>query len=149
MNRLNKKNSQSAVFLFLFFVTINNRGFQNRNRETYPDKGRDIKQIGSTVQQHVVALLFASSSVMYFTLLTFHSFSLLVIMVEEVFFNTRWMMEAISFISSGPMFSVVTAGVPTRMPLVYQGPLASKGSTFLFRVMPQAVKRFLPGGRLS
>ena len=44
--------------------------------------------------------------------------------------------EAISAICSVPMPSVVTAAVPSRRPLVYQGPLTSNGIGLRFRVMP-------------
>ena len=36
------------------------------------------------------------------------------------------------------MPSVVSAGVPSRRPLVYQGPFASNGSELRFSVMPTA-----------
>ena len=51
--------------------------------------------------------------------------------------------SAISSISSAPMPSVVTAGVPSRRPLVYHGPLVSSGMTLRFSVMPAARQRRL------
>ena len=48
---------------------------------------------------------------------------------------------------AAPMPSVVSAGVPMRRPLVYQGPLGSKGSELRLSVMPQSRTRFRPGGR--
>src|SRR5438477_116029 len=46
--------------------------------------------------------------------------------------------SAISRISSAPIRSVVTAGVPSRRPLVYQAPFVSSGTTLRFKVMPAA-----------
>ena len=51
------------------------------------------------------------------------------------------------------MPSVVTAGVPSRNPLVYHGPLVSSGMTLRFKVMPavrsaaSACRPLSPNGR--
>src|ERR1700689_4663171 len=52
--------------------------------------------------------------------------------------STAAKMSAISSSSSGPNPSVVSAGVPIRMPEVYQAPLASRGMLFLLVTTPAA-----------
>jgi hypothetical protein len=64
-----------------------------------------------------------------------------------VAWSTPCRIDATSRISSAPMPSVVTAGVPTRSPLVYQAPLGSNGITLRLRVMAasrSAVSACLP-----
>src|SRR3989304_4327974 len=50
--------------------------------------------------------------------------------------STLAMKEAMRFISSVPKPLVVTAGVPSRIPLVISGGLGSKGMVFLFTELP-------------
>jgi glycine hydroxymethyltransferase len=49
------------------------------------------------------------------------------------------MQSAITFISSGPMPRVVTAGVPMRTPLVTNGLRFSPGTVFLFEVIADCI----------
>src|SRR5207237_9126226 len=49
--------------------------------------------------------------------------------------STSLKTAAISRISEGVIPSVVAAGVPTRSPLVYQGPFASNGNALRLSVM--------------
>ena len=52
-----------------------------------------------------------------------------------VFASTSLKTAAISRMSEGVIPRVVTAGVPTRRPLVYHGPFVSNGKALRFKVM--------------
>ena len=70
-----------------------------------------------------------------------------------MFSSTSVTTAAISLISAGPMPRVVTAGVPNRRPLVYQGPLGSNGIGLRLSVIPHlrmassACRPVMPEGR--
>lgn len=62
-------------------------------------------------------------------------------MVRIVLFCHEAHPPAISAISGSRKPRVVTAGVPTRIPLVTEGLLGSLGMVFLFTVMPTSSSR--------
>ena len=55
--------------------------------------------------------------------------------------NTSLIMSAMAAISASFMPRVVQAGVPSRMPLAWNGDRVSNGIVFLFTVMPASSAR--------